>query len=49
MGEPADPLPISPARAPPQTELALGEPADASADSSDAVDPTPNWDAYFAD
>jgi len=52
IGEPVDPMPISPARAPPQTELALGEPADpadASADSSDAVDPTPNWDAYIAD
>ncbi len=47
--EPADPLPISPARAPPQTVLPLGDPADASADSSDAVDPMPNWDAYIAD
>ena len=49
IGEPVDPLPISPARAPPHTELALGEPADATADSSDAVDPRPNWTAYIAD
>ncbi len=49
IAEPVDPLPISPARAPPQTVLPLGDPAAASADSSDAVDPMPNWDAYFAD
>ena len=49
MGEPVDPLPISPASAPSQTELALCAQVDASADPSDAVDPTPNWDAYIAD
>ena len=52
IAEPVDPLPISPARAPPQTELALGEPTDAlevPAHPPDAVDPMPNWDAYFAD
>ena len=48
IGEPVDPLPSAPARAPPQTELALGETADASADPSDAVDPMPTWDAYIA-
>ena len=52
IGEPADPLPCAPARAPPQTELPLGEPADAlerAADPPDAVDPMPNWDAYITD
>lgn len=30
IGEPVDPLPSAPARAPPQTELPLGDPADVS-------------------
>ena len=53
LGEPVDPPPTAPARAPPQTELALG-PAHAdtdrhTADSGDAVDAMPDWDAHIAD
>jgi len=53
IGEPADPPPSSPARTPPQTELAFGAPADAAtgntADPRDSMDPMPDWDALFAD
>lgn len=47
IGEAADPPASAPARAPPQAELAFGEP-DTPA-SMDAVDAEPNWDAHFTD
>jgi len=53
LGEPADPPPTSPARAPPQTEFGFGAPADAdprsAAQSRDAVDVMPDWDAHIVD
>jgi hypothetical protein len=54
IGEPTDPLPTAPARAPPQTELAFDPPAHADIDSVTAdppntVDPLPDWDAFIAD
>lgn len=53
LGEPADPPPTSPARAPPQTEFGFGAPADpdpqTAAPSQDAMDVMPDWDAHIAD
>ena len=54
IGEPADPPPTAPARAPPQTELAFPAPTQASTHTEesvalDPVDPLPDWDAHFAD
>ena len=53
IGEPADPPPSAPARAPPQIELPLADIARADpgnlADPADAINPMPKWDAYIAD
>jgi len=53
IGEPVDPPPTAPARAPPQAELEYGVPADAAtgdtADTQNSTDPMPDWDAHFAD
>jgi hypothetical protein len=53
MGEPVDPPPSSPARAPRQTELGFGAPGDVdtafTAIAADAVDAMPDRDAHIAD
>ena len=52
LGEPADPPPTAPARAPPQTEFEFGAPTPdtgSQADPTVGVDPIPDWDAHFAD
>jgi len=52
IGEPVDPLPSAPARAPPQTELPLGPPAETDIETAvppDAVDAMPDRDAHIAD
>jgi hypothetical protein len=54
LGEPADPPPTAPARAPPQTELAFPASHQASGHTAETVDPDavdamPDWDAHIAD
>ena len=52
LGEPSDPPPTAPARAPPQTEFEFGAPAPdigSQADPTVGVDPIPDGDAHFAD
>jgi hypothetical protein len=53
IGQPADPPPSSPARAPPQAELSFAASADAdtgySSNPGHAVDAMPDWDAHIAD